>query len=78
MIQVDTRLLSRGIIRPTKKTGVTIVTPLDELTAEDREDLREFASFVLSQHASTPRAKRKKVTTSQKRGGATRRRSYQR
>lgn len=59
MIQVDTRLLSRGIIRPSKKGGITVVTPLDELTAEDREDLKEFAGFVLSQHASTPRPKKK-------------------
>ncbi len=73
MIQVDTRLLSRGIIRKTRKSGVTIVTPLDELTAEDREDLKEFATFVLSQHASTPRPKRN-VKTSFKRGVGTNKR----
>lgn len=66
MIQVDTRLLSRGILRPSPKGGVTIVTPLDELTDEDREDLKEFAGFVLSQHAQTPRPKQQLQAPSKK------------
>ncbi len=48
--RIDTLLLAKyGIIQPTRLAeGMTVMTPLDKLTSEDREDLLEFAQFLMA------------------------------
>ena len=54
MVRVDTLLLAKyGIFQPTRRCGplaMTVLHPIDTLTKEDREDLRDFALFVVAQH----------------------------
>ncbi len=47
--KVDTQALAQGRFVPSQaEDAVTIVTPLDELTDADKEDLQEFATLVLN------------------------------
>lgn len=49
-VRIDTLLLAKyGIIQPTKcPEGMTVMTPISELTSEDREDLYDFAHFLMA------------------------------
>lgn len=48
--RIDTLLLAKyGIIQPTRLAeGMTVMTPLAELTRDDKEDLLEFAQFLMA------------------------------
>lgn len=48
--RIDTLLLAKyGIISPTRLAeGMTVMTPLAQLTREDKEDLLEFAQFLMA------------------------------
>jgi hypothetical protein len=48
--RIDTLLLAKyGIIQPTAlPEGITVMQPLRTLTPEDREDLYEFAQFLMA------------------------------
>lgn len=54
MIRVDTLLLAKyGIFQPTRRNGplvMTILHPLESLTADDRADLTEFAQMCVAEH----------------------------
>lgn len=54
MVRVDTLLLAKyGIFQPTRRCGplaMTVLQPIETLTQEDREDLQDFARFVVAQH----------------------------
>jgi hypothetical protein len=50
-VRVDTLLLANyGILQPTRRRldAITVNSPLDELTEEDKLDLFEFATFMMS------------------------------
>lgn len=49
-LRIDTLLLANyGIIQPTRlREGITLVAPLHTYGPEDREDLREFALFLMA------------------------------
>lgn len=58
-VKVDTQQLAKGVFTPSNSDdAVTVVTPLEELTDKDKEDLEDFASFVLNMRtAKKPRVR---------------------
>ncbi len=51
IVRVDTLLLANyGILQPTRRRldAMTVLTPLNQLTEEDKLDLFEFATFLMS------------------------------